>query len=144
MWDDSTSLKVNNPPLSYSPEGSLSQDCDGLALQEECTATCTESYEAKSSATASTTQICHFDGYTHADMGLQFSTTFVAVFGQHHRPERKVRRALIARTRLLMRLASWVAPRAASLLLATVSERSRVSARTRALSAWLGRWLLAG
>ena len=52
----------------------MSHDCDGLALQEECTATCAESCEAKLSATASTTQICHFDGYTYADTGLQFSS----------------------------------------------------------------------
>ena len=29
-------------------------------------------YETKSSATALTAQICHFDGYTFADTGLQF------------------------------------------------------------------------
>ena len=55
---------------------SPSNDCDGLPLQEECTATCAESYEAKSSATALTTQICHFDGYTFADTGLQFQRAF--------------------------------------------------------------------
>ena len=38
-----------------------------------CTAYCAESYEAKSSATALTAQICHFDGYTCADTGLQFT-----------------------------------------------------------------------
>ena len=72
----------NNPPLTCAPEcrlasvppGSASHDCDGLALQEGCTATCAESYEAKSSATALTTQICHFDGYTFADSGLPFSS----------------------------------------------------------------------
>ena len=49
-WNDSTSLKINNPLLTCSPECRLasvppataSHDCDGLALQEECTASCAE------------------------------------------------------------------------------------------------------
>ena len=53
VWNDSTYLKINNPPLTCSsecslafiPPGSASHDCDGLASQEECTATCAESYE---------------------------------------------------------------------------------------------------
>ena len=79
VWNDRPSLKINNPPLMCSSECSLASvppasanhDCDGLALQEECTATGAESYDAKSSAIASTAQICHFDGYTYADTGLQ-------------------------------------------------------------------------
>ena len=80
VWNDSTSLKINNPPLACSSECSLasvppagaSHDCGGLALQEELTATCAESYEAKSIATALTAQVCHFAGYTYADTGFQF------------------------------------------------------------------------
>ena len=68
VWNDSSSLKINSPPLSCSsecslasvPPASVSHDCDGFALQEECTANCAESYEAKSNATALTAQICHF------------------------------------------------------------------------------------
>ena len=82
VWNDSTSLKINNSPracssecsLAFVPPASASHDCDGLTLQEERTATCAERYEAKSSATALTTQICHFDGYTNADTALQFSS----------------------------------------------------------------------
>ena len=54
VWNDSTSLKINNLPLMCSSECSLapvppasaSHDCDGLALQEECTANCAGSFEA--------------------------------------------------------------------------------------------------
>ena len=78
VWYDSTSLKINNPPLTCSSEGSPasvppareSHVCDGFTLQEECTATCAQSYGAKSSATALTTQVCHLDGFTNADTGL--------------------------------------------------------------------------
>ena len=85
--------KINNPPplacssecsLASVPPASASHDCDSLALQEECTANRAKSYEAKSNATALTGQICHFDGYTDANTGLQFpscvTTTFVTVF----------------------------------------------------------------
>ena len=90
VWDDSTSLKIINPPLTCSSECSLasvppasaSHDCDGLALQEECTAICAESFEAKSSATALTAQICHFGGYTYADTGLQFSSCVTTTLSQ--------------------------------------------------------------
>ena len=79
VWNDSTSFKINNLPLTCSSECSLasvppasaSHDCDGLVLQEECPATSAESSEAKSSETALTTQIYHFDGHSCADTGLQ-------------------------------------------------------------------------
>ena len=58
--------------LASVPPASASHDCNGLALQEEGTATFAESYEVKSSATALTTQICNFDGYT--DTGLLFTS----------------------------------------------------------------------
>ena len=58
--------------LSFVPPPSASHDCDGLTLQEECTATCAESYEAKLRATSLAIQTCHFDGYTYADTSLQF------------------------------------------------------------------------
>ena len=80
VWNDSTSLKIGSSLFTCSSECSLasvppasaSHDCNGLTLQEEGTATCAESYEAKSSATALPTQICHFDGCTYADTGLPF------------------------------------------------------------------------
>ena len=83
-------FKINNPPLTCSSECSLasvppasaSHDCDGLALQEDCTANCAESYEAKSSATAVTAQICHFDGYTCADTDLQFPSCVTTTLSQ--------------------------------------------------------------
>ena len=50
--------------------------------KKECTANCTESYEAKSSATALTGQICHVDGYTHADTGLQFPSCVTTKLSQ--------------------------------------------------------------
>ena len=53
-----------------------------LTLQEECIATCAESYEAKSSATALTSQMCHFDGHTYADSGLQFSCCVTTTLSQ--------------------------------------------------------------
>ena len=67
VWNDGTSLKITNPPFTCSSECSLasvppasaSHDCNGLTLQEEDIAICAESYEAKSSAKALTTQICH-------------------------------------------------------------------------------------
>ena len=80
--------------------------------------------------TALTIQICHLDGYNNADAGWQFAIC-VSVLS----PRTKSSTRWIARTRLLVRLASWVALLATSLLQATVSERSRVSARTRALPA---------
>ena len=69
-------------PLTCSSECSLasvstvtaSHDCDGLTLHDECTATCAQSYGTKLGATSLTTPICHFDGYTYADMGLQFTS----------------------------------------------------------------------
>ena len=90
VWNDSTSLKINDPPLTCSSECSLasvppasaSHDCYGLALQGECTATCAESYEAKTSATALTAEICHFDGCTNADTGLQFSSCVPTTLSQ--------------------------------------------------------------
>ena len=80
VWNDCISLKTNNSPFTCSSECSLasvpaasaSHDCNGLTLQEEGTATCAENYEAKSSATALTARICHFDGHTYADTGLPF------------------------------------------------------------------------
>ena len=80
LWNDSTSLKINNSLFTHSSECSLasvppacgSHDCNGLVLQEEGTATFAECYEVKSSATALTTQICNFDGYTAT--GLLFSS----------------------------------------------------------------------
>ena len=86
VWNDSTSLKINNSPLTCSSECSLafvppasaSHDGDGLT----CTATCAESYEAKSRATALTIQICHFDGYTYADTGLQFTSCVTTALSQ--------------------------------------------------------------
>ena len=78
VWNDSTPLKINNSLFTCSSECSLasvppagaSHDCNGPTLQEA--ATCAESYEVKSSATALTTQICRIDGYTYADTGLPF------------------------------------------------------------------------
>ena len=68
VWNDSTSLKVNNPlscstedSLASVPPASASHDCDGFTLQEEGTATCAKSYEAKSSATT----------LDHSDMPLR-------------------------------------------------------------------------
>ena len=55
------------------PQARASHDCDGFTLQEECTATCAERCGAKSSATALTTQICHFDGFSDGDTGLLFT-----------------------------------------------------------------------
>ena len=80
VWNDGTSLKITNPPFTCSSECSLasvppasaSHHCNGLTLQEEGIAICAESYEAKSSAKALTTQICHFDGWTYADTVLPF------------------------------------------------------------------------
>ena len=57
-------------------------DGDGHAFQEECSATCEESYKAKSSATALTSQICHVDGYTYADAGLQFPSCVTTTLSQ--------------------------------------------------------------
>ena len=90
VWNDSTSFKVNNLPLTCSSECSLasvppasaSHDCDCLALQEECTANCAESYEAKSSATTLIPQVCHFDGYTNAATGLQFTSCVTTTLSQ--------------------------------------------------------------
>ena len=58
--------------LASVPPASASHDCDGLSLQEECTATCAESCKAKLRATALTAQISHLDGCTYTDTGLQF------------------------------------------------------------------------
>ena len=113
-----TSLLLRAHQSASVPPASASHDCDGVALQEECTDTCTESYEAKSSATTLTTQICHVDGWTYADTGLQFTSCVTTTLLQ-------CSDSTIAQT--------WVALLATSLLLATVLERSRVSARTRAL-----------
>ena len=146
VWNDSTSLKINNPPfacssecsLAFFPPASASHDGDGFTLQEEYTATCAERHWAKLSATALTTQMCHFDGYTFADTANRFPVASQrpccsVLTAPSLRPKSSTR--LVARTRLLARLASGVAPLATSLLLATVLERSRVSARTRALLA---------
>ena len=51
-------------------------------MQEELAATCAESYEAKSSATALTAQVCHFDGYTYADTGFQFTSCVTTTLSQ--------------------------------------------------------------
>ena len=76
-------------------------------MQEEGTATCAERYEAKSSATALTVQICHFDGYTYADTGLPFfscvTTTFCCSVLTAPSLRSKCSTCLIARTRLLAR-----------------------------------------
>ena len=48
-------------------------DSDGLAFQQEGTATCTKGYEATSRITVPTTRTCHFDDYTSADTGLAVS-----------------------------------------------------------------------
>ena len=105
VWNDSTSLKIDNSLLTGSsecslasvPQASASHDCDGLTLQEDCTAISAENYEPKSSATALTTQICHFDGYTYDNTGLQFhscvTTTLLQCSDSSHLPDRKVRRA---------------------------------------------------
>ena len=47
-------------------------DGDGLAFQQEGTATCTEGYEAKSRVTVPTARTCHLDDYTSADTGWLF------------------------------------------------------------------------
>ena len=81
FWNDRTSFTIGNLLFTCSSEGSpasvppapASHDCDGFTLQEGRTATCAESYGAKSSATALTAQMCHFDGYTYADTRLPVS-----------------------------------------------------------------------
>ena len=103
------------PPLTCSSECSLasvppataSHDCDGLAFKEECTATCAESYEAKSSAAAVTTQICHFDGCNYTDTSLQFPscvTTTLLQCSDSTAAQNEKFDALVARTRRLARL----------------------------------------
>ena len=71
VWNDSTSLNIDDPPRTCASEdspasvpASASHDCDGFTLQGKGTATCAESFGAKSSATALTTQVCHFYGCT--------------------------------------------------------------------------------
>ena len=75
-WNESTTSKIHNPLTRPSegclvsvPPASTSHEGDGLAFQEEGTATRTEGYEAKSRVIASTTRTCHLDGYTSADAG---------------------------------------------------------------------------
>ena len=90
VGNGSISFKIHNPPLTCSsedspasvPPASASHDCDDLVLQGECATLCAECYEAKSSATALTTQICHFNGYTYADAGCQFSICVTATLWQ--------------------------------------------------------------
>ena len=144
VWNDSTSLKFYNPHLTCSSECSLasvtpataSHDCDGLPLQEERTATSAEGHGTKLGATTLTTQMCHFDGYTYADTGSQFSSCVTTALLQ-------CSDSTIAQTEKfdaleLARLASWVALLATSLLLATVFERSRVHReRERCLPNWV-------
>ena len=67
VFDDLEGACWSVPPVS------AGHDCDGLhfAGRMPCHLR-RESYEAKSSATALTTQICHFDGNTYADTGVQF------------------------------------------------------------------------
>ena len=100
VWDDSTSLKMNNPLVMCSSEGSLASvssasarhDCNALALHEGCPAICAESYEAKWRSTALTTQIHHFDGKPNGAKGLQFTSCVkMTLLRCSHRPERKVR-----------------------------------------------------
>ena len=75
-WNESTTSKNHNPltrpsecSLVSIPPASTSHEGDGLAFQEEGTATRTERHEAKSRVIASTTRTCHLDGYTSADAG---------------------------------------------------------------------------
>ena len=142
VWNDSTSLKINNSPFTCSSECSLasvppasaSHDCNGLALQEEGTATCAESYEVKSSATALTTQKCNFDGNT--DTGLLFPscvTTTLLRCSDSTIAQNEKFDAVDCTNSTVGEIASWVAPLAPSMPPATILERSRVSARTRAL-----------
>ena len=111
VWNDSTSLTCSSEcSLASVPPASASHDCNGLTLQEEGTATCAESYEAKSSATALPTQICHFDD---TPTPIRVCRSPVAsrrpccsvLTAPSLRPKSSTR--LIARTRLLARLASW-------------------------------------
>ena len=81
VWNDSTSLKINNSPFTCSSECSLAS-VPPVQVTIATVSLCrkkalawvgsSESYEVKSSATALTTQICNFDGYTAT--GLLFSS----------------------------------------------------------------------
>ena len=75
-WNESATSKIHNPLTRPSkgclvsvPPASTSHEGDGLAFQEEGTATRIEGHEAKSRVIASTTRTCHLDGYTSADAG---------------------------------------------------------------------------
>ena len=57
-------------------------DSDGLAFQQEGTATCTKGYEATSRITVPTTRTCHFDDYTSADTGWQFPMGVTTTWSQ--------------------------------------------------------------
>ena len=116
-------LSAASPPsdgsLASVPLARASHDCDGFTLQEEFPATCTKANEAKSKVTASTAQICHFDGCTCADTGWQFPicvTTNVMPVLPASSPRTKSWTRPIVQTRRLAGLASWVALLARSLL----------------------------
>ena len=118
------------------PPASMSHEGDGLTSREEGTATCTEDYEAKPRAMASTTRTCRLDGCTSASTGwpspLASRRPCCRVLpAPSPRTEGWVR--LSAQTRRLAELASWVAPLALSGPPATILERLRVLARTTAL-----------
>ena len=150
VWNDSTLPQIHHP-LTRPSECSLAsvlpastgQDGDGLAFQEEGTATRTESYEAKSRVIASTTQTCHLDVYAFADTGWQFpicvTTTVLQCSTSTLAPQKKKSSTRsIAQIRLSAGLASWVALLAPSLLPETILLRLPVLARTTALLFSLG------
>ena len=147
-WDESTFTKTHNPltrlsecSLAFVPLAGTSQEGDGLAFQEEGTATCTDGYETKSSEIAPTTRTRHLDGYTSVDGGWQFpkwvTTTVLQCSDSTIAQNEKARRARSAKLDG-RRDASWVALLAPSLPLVTIRERLRVLARTTALLSWLG------
>ena len=116
MWNDSTSLKIDNPPLTCSSECSLASVPSPATIGK--ISLCRVQQQRP--------QMCHFDGCTSADTGLQFSnyvmTAALSQCPDPHRPNRQLRR--------------WVVLMAASLLRATaftcISENESVC-----LSEWV-------